>query len=629
MIKVAYIKKLPNGKYRVYSESGKNMGTFSSKSEAKNRLKQIEYFKHTKSNIIGERILKLSSAINSTFDKVERNVFYAILKMAGYDDEWKNIIESYAERNPKSFSYMFDGKQKVFIPFNKQNVLDANDKQVIEALQLYDYSVESPQDYVEGYCKDIYGRKLKIGKILDNLISNMQKDLDSLQSFIFNGIKDQRFDKVMNTILKGDETNAEHYLSELPFDIEEIQTLKKIFGNSPARQAGKSKNLQVVISQDPHDIAKMSYERGWKSCMELGSGDFYHCVINEIEDGGMVAYLIREGDEMIKNPLSRLWIRKFVNDNGEVIASPETKVYGEKVEGFLEVVKNFIASKQSVSGGIYQMIGGDYSDTFSRQFGKKRTQAIPYPSISENVVKGAVKSTAHTSLKDAISSVYSKYIYHGFEMFNKNEVDLISISPWVFVNIIKANSKSEIIDILLNDTPNIFDNISGSLARKNTEMAWQLMTGKSLEEFLQLARRNVLIYEVIEVIEPSKDKISQVHADVIADNWRVIFSPSSVLTNLEDFDFSLIPESNRSDIKNAIDNFKRDYPIKTDGMESTLDLLNKLHKQIVMQYEQLFPTISKDMLSKLVLDIHKMLIGRLYADDMVLTLVAAYYATAI
>ncbi len=42
------IKKVKEG-YRVVSESGRNMGTYSTKEEAKKRLAQIEYFKHKKS----------------------------------------------------------------------------------------------------------------------------------------------------------------------------------------------------------------------------------------------------------------------------------------------------------------------------------------------------------------------------------------------------------------------------------------------------------------------------------------------------------------------------------------------------------------------------------------------------
>ena len=45
MIKKSKIRKLKDNKYRVYSEKGRNMGTFNSKTKAKNRLKEIEYFK--------------------------------------------------------------------------------------------------------------------------------------------------------------------------------------------------------------------------------------------------------------------------------------------------------------------------------------------------------------------------------------------------------------------------------------------------------------------------------------------------------------------------------------------------------------------------------------------------------
>lgn len=48
--KVSYIKKLPGKeKWRVFSESGKNMGTFDSMAKAKKHLKEIEFFKRKKS----------------------------------------------------------------------------------------------------------------------------------------------------------------------------------------------------------------------------------------------------------------------------------------------------------------------------------------------------------------------------------------------------------------------------------------------------------------------------------------------------------------------------------------------------------------------------------------------------
>ncbi len=39
------IRKVKEG-YRVVAESGRNMGIYKSEKEAKNRLRQIEFFKH-------------------------------------------------------------------------------------------------------------------------------------------------------------------------------------------------------------------------------------------------------------------------------------------------------------------------------------------------------------------------------------------------------------------------------------------------------------------------------------------------------------------------------------------------------------------------------------------------------
>lgn len=50
LVKEAYIKKLPNGQYRVYSQKGKNLGTYDSEKEAEKRLRMVEFFKHLKNN---------------------------------------------------------------------------------------------------------------------------------------------------------------------------------------------------------------------------------------------------------------------------------------------------------------------------------------------------------------------------------------------------------------------------------------------------------------------------------------------------------------------------------------------------------------------------------------------------
>lgn len=49
LVKVAVIKKMPSGKWQVQSMKGKSLGTYDTKEEAVERLRQVEYFKHHKS----------------------------------------------------------------------------------------------------------------------------------------------------------------------------------------------------------------------------------------------------------------------------------------------------------------------------------------------------------------------------------------------------------------------------------------------------------------------------------------------------------------------------------------------------------------------------------------------------
>lgn len=79
MIKLAYIRKLPDGKYRVMSHSGRNMGTYDSKEAAKKRLAQIEMFKHFKNRWRRKKasnnlIVKAEKDIDFTYSAVMRHM---------------------------------------------------------------------------------------------------------------------------------------------------------------------------------------------------------------------------------------------------------------------------------------------------------------------------------------------------------------------------------------------------------------------------------------------------------------------------------------------------------------------------------------------------------------------------
>lgn len=74
-LKLAVVRKLPNGKYRVLSQKGKNLGTYDSESAARKRLKQVEYFKHLdKSDADDNSVIDLSKAEEFTFSSIMRQL---------------------------------------------------------------------------------------------------------------------------------------------------------------------------------------------------------------------------------------------------------------------------------------------------------------------------------------------------------------------------------------------------------------------------------------------------------------------------------------------------------------------------------------------------------------------------
>ena len=264
-------------------------------------------------------------------------------KFADYEDEWQSQVESLAANNPYPFKHLFvNGGNRIYLPFSIDgNDDESADRNVKALLEENGYKIT---DYRGGYCSD--GRNtFKIGKILNKLWKN---DLQELQRKFEN-------DEIYN-LEREIESSNQYY-----------QNIINAFQNSSYRVGKQVSGFSVVISQDPHDVAKMSTDRDWTSCMELGTGQHYHDVFCEVQEGGLVAYLINSNDTEITKPLARIRIRRFASDDGRNILAPEEAIYGNEVKGFQQFVKDWVKSVQGdISEGLYYLKGGEWSDTFSQ-----------------------------------------------------------------------------------------------------------------------------------------------------------------------------------------------------------------------------------------------------------------------
>ena len=148
--------------------------------------------------------------------------------------------------------------------------------------------------------------------------------------------------------------------------IKDKELLNK-FANDPIRAATRQASpLEVVFSRDPTDIAGMSTDRGWVSCMDLDDGTTVNnkYIPADIKNGAIIAYLIRENDKNIDNPLARILIKPYYYKN-HMVLFPDN-VYGTNVAGFREVVDKFCKFANSNSPeGNYRLRKSSYSDSHS------------------------------------------------------------------------------------------------------------------------------------------------------------------------------------------------------------------------------------------------------------------------
>lgn len=121
--------------------------------------------------------------------------------------------------------------------------------------------------------------------------------------------------------------------------------MKKAFVNDPNR--GESKGtMKATVSRHPYDVAGMSTDRQWKSCMGMSPKDrtstnYSNKLKKDIEHGTHVAYLHPQDDHNIDKPVSRIALKPFHSEHGHSVLRPEQKVYGENHPEFVNKVHDW------------------------------------------------------------------------------------------------------------------------------------------------------------------------------------------------------------------------------------------------------------------------------------------------
>lgn len=110
---------------------------------------------------------------------------------------------------------------------------------------------------------------------------------------------------------------------------QEFNHLKKQFDQR--LKSNRKENIQclICITHNPYDVAGMSTDRSWTSCMDLKGGAFKTTPLKQVQYGGMCAYLIKKADKNIQQPIARIAIKRLIGQNGGYIFVSQNRIYGD------------------------------------------------------------------------------------------------------------------------------------------------------------------------------------------------------------------------------------------------------------------------------------------------------------
>lgn len=241
-------------------------------------------------------------------------------------------------------------------------------------------------------------------------------------------------------------TKFEDALQEVPEKTRE--KILQLYKSDPLPQAYDPKNKIIVISRHPYDLAGMSTNRSWTSCMRIPipghkGGSYCKHVKEDIKEGTLIAYYTDKEDTNLQHPFGRVLIKPFKTLDPKLAPRlvVSNNIYGTMPQEVRLLIKDWIdkqqaktffskiSKKKTITS--YQLppnLYPDYGDDTTLIVGdmKRLTQIVKNDSI--NVFK-ELMSTGSISLYSLIPESYDSYAdeFYG-ELFSIFEFALLNAS---------------------------------------------------------------------------------------------------------------------------------------------------------------------------------------------------------
>lgn len=247
----------------------------------------------------------------------------------------------------------------------------------------------------------------------------------------------------------------------------EDEKVKSIYDGDSSRKGIKSTtDSYVVISRHPYDIVGISFDRGWSSCMNAKDGMYKHRIKDDIKEGSLVAYLVKNDDKNINRPVARILLKPYVRDNDKILKPG--RLYGTANKKFREVVVKFCEEfNQSKPDGVYD-IANVYADGEPNQIfkGNPSYEDFERADFPIKLYSFYVSNESHIQI---LATKYPEDVYFGFcKNGNVSFETLLHLSPYFTYNsLVNARnshslSKKQVYSLLVNmdgeEIAEFFDN---------------------------------------------------------------------------------------------------------------------------------------------------------------------------
>lgn len=131
LVKIAKIRRLPDGRYRVLSQKGENLGTYKSRKGAEKRLKQVEYFKHfDHAEADDKSIIDLTDIDEFAYSAIMRK-----LRLKGTPEQVRQFLNLYKQQFDKAVKGKIHKPERIalqntMVRFNKLHKVKLDKKMI-------------------------------------------------------------------------------------------------------------------------------------------------------------------------------------------------------------------------------------------------------------------------------------------------------------------------------------------------------------------------------------------------------------------------------------------------------------------------------------------------------------------